>query len=97
MRLTKRYEDVELEIARCFVERQPTIRKTAKELKISKSTVHKKLRSFIDRPHVSDYEKDLAGKVSRIIEKNTQERHIRGGNKTKEKFLEIKQRGTVKK
>ena len=91
MRVLNVYEDVLVETARCFVENNSTVRRVAKELKVSKSTVHKRLRDFISTTHVNQEEKKLAKEVEMLISKNIQERHIRGGKKTRERFLLMKE------
>ena len=97
MLLFNLYSDVLLATARCFVENKSTVRKVAKELKVSKSTVHKRLKEFVNRPHSNVEERKLADAVQQLILKNTQERHIRGGNKTRERFLMMKQTRACKK
>lgn len=67
--------------AKYIIENGETIRKVAKEFKVSKSTVHKDLRV-----RLKEYDKDLYEKVSVILEKNLAERHIRGGEVTKERY-----------
>ena len=59
-----------------------TVRKTAKVFHFSKSTVHKDVTErlyFINR--------DLHKKVKSVLEKNLSERHIRGGEATRLKYL----------
>ena len=58
-----------------------TVRATAKVFKISKSTVHKDVteRLRYDNPQ-------LYRLVKKVLEKNKQERHIRGGMATKRKY-----------
>ncbi len=58
-----------------------TVRATAKVFKISKSTVHKDVteRLRIGNPQ-------LYRAVKRVLEKNKQERHIRGGMATRRKY-----------
>lgn len=58
-----------------------TVRAAAKVFKISKSTVHKDVseRLRYDDPQ-------LYRKVKRVLEKNKQERHIRGGMATRRKY-----------
>ena len=69
------------EFARYIIDNNATVRKTASEFKISKSTVHKdvsyRLKSI-------DYE--LYKKVKAVLDKNLEERHIRGGIATKNKY-----------
>ena len=62
-----------------------TVRETAKIFHYSKSTVHKDVTErlyFIDRT--------LYGRVKRVLRKNLDERHLRGGLATKEKYLKEK-------
>ena len=64
-----------------------TVRKTAKVFMFSKSTIHKDVTErlyFID--------KELYKKVKKVLEKNLTERHIRGGEATKQKYLNIKKK-----
>ena len=58
-----------------------TVRATAKVFKIRKSTVHKDVteRLYYDNPQ-------LHRLVKQVLEKNKQERHIRGGLATKIKY-----------
>ena len=58
-----------------------TVRATAKVFKISKSTVHKDVtqRLRYDNPQ-------LDKEVKAVLEKNKNERHIRGGMATKRKY-----------
>ena len=65
-----------------LVEHQATVRSTAKAFGISKSTTHKDLRERLPKNN-----KGLYQEVQEILQQNKQERHIRGGNATKEKYL----------
>ena len=58
-----------------------TVRTTAKVFGISKSTVHK---DVTERLEEIDY--NLFLKVRNVLEKNKEERHIRGGEATKQKY-----------
>ncbi len=69
------------EFARYIIDNNATVRKTAGEFKISKSTVHKDV-SY--RLKTIDYE--LYKKVKTVLDKNLEERHIRGGIATKNKY-----------
>lgn len=77
-------EERAIEIAHYIIENNATVRQTAKEFGISKSTVHK---DCTDR--LSLINPALAKEVRRVLEVNKQERHIRGGMATKEKYLHI--------
>ena len=61
-----------------------TVGAAAKVFKISKSTVHKDVteRLYYDNPQ-------LHRLVKEVLEKNKQERHIRGGMATKRKYKGI--------
>ena len=58
-----------------------TVRATAKVFKISKSTVHKDVTERLIHKNPQLYRQ-----VKEVLEKNKQERHIRGGMATKRKY-----------
>ena len=58
-----------------------TVRACAAQFKVSKTTVHKDMR---DRLKKLNPEK--ARSVSRVLDGNREERHLRGGNATKQKY-----------
>ena len=62
-----------------------TIREVAKLYGISKSTVHKDLHERLIK-----IDEKLFKKVKNILEYHTNIRHIRGGQSTKNKYLEHK-------
>ncbi len=71
-----------LEEATYMVETEETVREIASKFGVSKSTVHKDLHErlkFID--------KDLYDKVDQILKYHIDIRHIRGGESTKNKYL----------
>ena len=68
-----------------IVDTGATVRSTAKVFKISKSTVHKD----VTERHIKD-NPILYRDVKLVLEKNKQERHIRGGLATKQKYKGIK-------
>ena len=65
-----------------IVETGDTVRAVAKKFGVSKSTVHKDVTQTLKKLDRTLYEK-----VKAILEKNKQERHIRGGEATKQKYL----------
>lgn len=75
-------EERTLEIADYILETKSTVRQAAKKFGVSKSTVHK---DCTERLCVIN--KKLAQDVRKILEINKQERHIRGGMATREKYL----------
>ena len=58
-----------------------TVRQTAKIFHVGKSTVHKDVTE-----RLYDIDKNLFGKVRKILDFNLAERHIRGGEATKRKY-----------
>ena len=74
-----------IETAQHFINHKSTIRETAKHIGVSKSTTHKDLTERLPRINQALYEQ-----VNNILEKNRQERHMRGGIATKEKFKGMK-------
>ena len=78
-----------LEFAEYIIKNNATVRQTAAAFHISKSTVHKDIRQ-----HLQSIDMVLYDKVVAVLEKNLQERHIRGGIATKEKYRKLKARQT---
>lgn len=62
-----------------------TVRETAGRFGISKSTVHKDMTQKL--PH---YDPAMFAAVRNVLEENKAERHLRGGEATKQKFLRQK-------
>ena len=75
-------EERAIEAARYIIEQGATVRQAAKELGISKSTVHKDVTERLHGINPS-----LAAEARRVLDRNKSERHIRGGMATKEKYL----------
>lgn len=73
-----------IELAEYIINTNSTVRMAAKQFNISKSTVHKDITS-----RLSGLNKSLYKRVKKVLEKNKDERHIRGGMATKEKYLRI--------
>jgi len=61
-----------------------TVRAAANVFKISKSTVHKDVTERLEHINPSLY-----GEVKDVLEKNKSERHMRGGEATRQKYLSI--------
>ncbi len=68
--------------AQYLIEHRTTIRKTASHFSISKSTVHKDLHEKLPRLNHALFEK-----VDAILQQNQAERHLRGGEATRIKYL----------
>ena len=73
-----------MEIAHYIIETKATVRQTAKKFGISKSTVHKDVTDRLIQINPS-----LAGETRKILDVNKEERHIRGGLATREKYLHM--------
>lgn len=75
-------EERVMNIANYIVENNATVRQTAKEFRISKSTVHKDTTERLEQINPV-----LAQEARKVLNLNKSERHIRGGLATKEKYL----------
>ena len=79
------YKSIEIRVideALYIIENKATVRQTAKEFKIGKSTVHKDVTV-----RLKDLDSNLFLLVRNVLNCNLKERHIRGGNATKLKYL----------
>lgn len=76
-------EERAVEIANYIVEKNATVRQTAKQFGISKSTVHKDVTDRLIQINPT-----LAAKARKVLNVNKAERHIRGGLATREKYLQ---------
>ena len=65
-----------------IVENNATVRTTAARFGISKSTVHKDVTQTL-----KNINRSLYLDVKSVLEKNKEERHIRGGEATKKKYM----------
>lgn len=61
-----------------------TVRSAAKKFGVSKSTIHKDVSERLRFLNT-----ELYSEVKAVLEKNKQERHIRGGKATKEKYAKL--------
>ena len=73
-----------LQVGRYIASSHETIRAAAKVFNLSKSTVHNDLAKRLNR-----IDKDLYSKVKWVLDKNFSEKHIRGGNSTKQKYAHL--------
>lgn len=71
-----------IELGNYIANTNATVRLTAKKYNISKSTVHKDVSERLKTINPSLYKK-----VRKVLDTNKEERHIRGGIATKEKYL----------
>lgn len=75
-------EERAMNIANYIIENNATVRQTAKQFGISKSTVHKDVTERLMQINPS-----LAKEARKVLDVNKSERHIRGGLATREKYL----------
>ena len=75
-------EERAINIANYIIENNATVRQTAKQFGISKSTVHKDVTDRLNQINPA-----LASEARKVLDVNKSERHIRGGLATKEKYL----------
>ena len=73
------------ELAEYVIETGATVRATATFFGISKSTVHKDLTGKLRHVHARLYRE-----VKEILEKNKSERHLRGGEATRQKYIQVR-------
>ena len=67
-----------------IVENNATVRSAAKQFGISKSTVHQDITAKLEQVN-----RQLHDEVKQVLDRNKQERHLRGGQATKEKYAAI--------
>jgi len=68
-------------VARYICETGSTVRTAAKRFGVSKSTVHKDITGRLEK-----IDRDLFGKTAKVLLKNKEERHLRGGAATRAKY-----------
>ena len=83
--MNDRLNDRAVILGQYILENNATVRKAAKKVGISKSTVHKDVSERLPKSAPLLYLE-----VKKVLEKNKQERHIRGGLATKKKYEEMK-------
>ncbi|HKM17685.1 MAG: sporulation transcriptional regulator SpoIIID [Firmicutes bacterium] len=76
--IRKRVVDVSLYI----IKTNATVRQAASVFGVSKSTIHKDVTERLPRIN-----QELAVQVKQVLEQNKAERHIRGGEATKRKYI----------
>lgn len=75
-------EERTLTLAKYIIENKCTVREAARKFGISKSTVHKDITERL--PFIR---RDLFLEARKVLDENREERHIRGGIATREKYL----------
>lgn len=71
--------------AEYIVENGATVRSAAKKFGVSKSTIHKDVSERLLKINPLLFEE-----VRAVLDKNKQERHLRGGEATKEKYAKLR-------
>ena len=77
-------------LARYIVDTGDTVRGAAREFGVSKSTVHSDVAKRLRKINPA-----LWKKCNKVLQHNKDERHLRGGKATKEKYIKLKQTITV--
>ena len=83
------YDSVRERCEQCalyIIENRATVRKTAEVFGISKSTVHKDVTE-----RLRAYKPQLCLRVYEVLKVNKEERHLRGGEATRKKYLGMKE------
>ncbi len=80
--MKKYIEERAVEIANYIIDNNATVRQAAKTFGVSKSTVHKDVSERLEGINAS-----LAKEVRKVLDVNKEERHIRGGLATREKYM----------
>ena len=71
-----------IEVGQYIAENQCTVRKATEVFKISKSTVHKDVTERLRYENIALYQE-----VKAVLRINKAQRHLRGGEATKRKFM----------
>ena len=79
-------EERAITLSEYIVEKKTTVRDTARIFNISKSTVHKDVSE-----RIWQIDEKLAKKVQEGLSYNKADRHLRGGNATKNKYIKLKE------
>ena len=80
-------EERAVELANYIIETKATVSQAAKKYGLSKSTVHKAVTERLIQLNPS-----LARQARAVLDLNKQERHIRGGLATRERYLRLEHR-----
>lgn len=77
-----------IQAAEHILETGATVRACAKEFGVSKTTIHKDMRQRLPRMNAN-----LGRQVEAILQRNLQERHLRGGEATRQKYIALRENG----
>jgi len=76
------YNERQILLAQYIIENRSTVREAATQFGVSKSTVHKDVTEKLRRSSPALYRE-----VKQILDVNKAERHLRGGEATRRKYL----------
>ena len=79
-------EERAITLGEYIVSNNATVRETAKKFSVSKSTVHKDVTERLVKLN-----RPLSEDVRTVLDKNKAERHVRGGEATKRKYINMKE------
>lgn len=77
-------EERVIQLAKYIIDNKDTVRGAAKKFGISKSTVHKDVTERLRKINPM-----LAREIKIILDENKAERHIRGGEATRKKYMNV--------
>lgn len=77
-------EERVIQLAKYIIDNKDTVRGAAKRFGISKSTVHKDVTERLRKINPM-----LAREIKMILDENKAERHIRGGEATRKKYMNV--------
>lgn len=72
------------QLAQYIIETKDTVRGAAKKYGISKSTVHKDITERLKKINPA-----LASEAKKVLDENKAERHLRGGEATRKKYMHM--------
>lgn len=77
-------------LARYIIETGDTVRGAAQEFGVSKSTVHSDVSKRLRRINP-----EMWRRCDKVLQHNKEERHLRGGEATREKYIKLKMAATL--
>lgn len=84
------YSERSEELAKYIIEHECTVREAASWFGVSKSTVHKDVTQKLEKTNPLLYMN-----VKKVLNKNKAERHLRGGEATRIKYLHLREKSEL--
>ena len=75
-----------MQAAEHILETGATVRACAAKFGVSKTTIHKDMRERLPR-----MDEKLSAQVDEVLQRNLRERHLRGGDATRQKFQRLRE------